>query len=174
MWFFCSPSSSCGLQAPPHYRGEAPISLNYAGRYAPLHPAQGFLCEKALTKSAFKGGRTTRGTGEVRPPLKIPLCRGWLPRKIDSLQPREGIRVSGKISCLRRGEPLREIFRAYPLWRTDRGTGVSPANFSPIFFRQKMGPGAGRSACIATARWNLDKPSWPGVQRAGTRALTTR
>ena len=155
-----------------------PNPQGYAGRYAPLHPAQGFLCEKALTKSAFKRGRTTRDTGEVRPPLKIPLCRGWLPRKIDSLQPREGIRVSGKISCLRRGEPLREIFRAYPLWRTDRGTGVSPANFSPIFFRQKMGPGAGRSACIAgcggacphkpISRWNLDKALLAGGAGAGS------
>ena len=151
-----------------------PNPQGYAGRYAPLHPALPFLCEKREGKSTFKGGRTARGIGEVRPPSKLPLLLGGLPRKIDLLQPREGIRASGKISRSRRGEPLREIFRAYPLWRTDRGTGVSPANFSPIFFRQKMGPGAGRSACIATARWNLDKPSWPGVQRAGTRALTTR
>ena len=139
-------------------QGRLPCNLASWG-FQPPHPRPGaFLHEKGPgPKSVFKGGRTTRGTVEVRPPLKSPLCRGWLPRKIDSLQPREGIRVSGKISCLRRGEPLREIFRAYPLWRTDRGTGVSPANFSPIFFRQKMGPGAGRSACKATARWNLDK-----------------
>ena len=127
MWFFCSPSSSCGLQAPPHYRGEAPISLNYAGRYAPLHPAQGFLCEKALNKSAFKEGRTTRDIGEVRPPLKTPCSWMGILRKIDSLQSREGIRSSGKILRSRRLKPLRRIFRAHPLWRTDRGTGVSPA-----------------------------------------------
>nr|DAM41164.1 MAG TPA: hypothetical protein [Caudoviricetes sp.] len=39
-------------------------------------PAQGFLCEKTLTKSAFKGGRTARGTAEVRPPSKLPLLLG--------------------------------------------------------------------------------------------------
>ena len=149
-------------------QGRLPCNLASWG-FQPPHPRPGaFLHEKGPgPKSVFKGGRTTRGTGEVRPPLKIPLCRGWLPRKIDSLQPREGIRVSGKISRLRRGEPLREIFRAYPLWRS-RGTGVSPANFSPIFFRQKMGPGAGRSACIATARWNLEKALLAGGAGAGS------
>ena len=138
------------------------------GARAPT-PAQGFLCEKALTKSAFKGGRTTRGTVEVRPPSKLPLLLGGLPRKIDPLQPREGIRASGKILRSRRGEPLRRIFRAHSLPR--RGTGVSPAVFRLLSSARKEGLGSkGQAWPLATGaggRTQKENPQ-PGLGGHGS------
>ena len=139
MWFFCSPSSSCGLQAPPHYRGEAPISLNYAGRYAPLHPAQGFLCEKALTKSAFKGGRTTRGTVEVRPPSKLPLSLGRATKKNRPFAAPRGNPRQRKNPSLEAWRASKKDFpSALIAAKGDRGL---PGSLSPPFFCKKGGPG---------------------------------
>ena len=142
----------------------------FVGRCAPLRPAQGFLCEKALNKSAFKEGRTTRDIGEVRPPLKTPCSWMGILRKIDSLQSREGIRSSGKILRSRRLKPLRRIFRAHPLWRTDRGAGVSPAGFASFYPHKRKcrgceGPAGGPLIPVGcrdsyprkpTPRWNLE------------------
>ena len=86
------------------------------------------------------------------------------------LQPREGIRVSGKISRSRRGEPLREIFRAYPLWRS-RGTEVSPAVFRLLSSARKEGLGSkGQAWPLATGaggRTQKENPQ-PGLGGHGS------
>ena len=88
-----------------------PNPQGYAGRYAPLHPALPFLCERkpsptklGYQKAHLRGAeqhaaqlKSVRSALADCAPLKISLFLGGLPRKIDLLQPREGIRASGKM-----------------------------------------------------------------------------
>ncbi|GAA6513918.1 hypothetical protein K370107A2_09210 [Merdimmobilis hominis] len=56
---------------------------------------------------------------------------------------------------------LLKIFRAFPLWRTDRGTGVSPAGFASFYPHKRKCRG-----CKGPARGTLHNLGGVGVSNA--------
>ena len=103
--------------------------------HAPPHPRKGF-CVK---ETAFKGGRTTRGTVEVRPPSKLPLSLGRATKKNRPFAAPRGNPRQRKNPSLEAWRASKKDFpSALIAAKGDRGL---PGSLSPPFFCKKGGPG---------------------------------
>ena len=125
-------------------QGRLPCNLASWG-FQPPHPRPGPFCtKKALDpKACLRGNRQSSRHSASLFPLKTPPVPRVVTKKNRLLTAPRGNPRSGKIFRSRCGEPLRKIFRACLLWRTDRGAGVSPASFGSFLSPERNHGGLG-------------------------------